>query len=83
MTIKDIREQMGRPEGTLTLGEIAACYKLDVTQLIRWSPAAFVPEDLLDAPKCSCCFVQRESFGYSGYEVSACRTDKNLEARHL
>lgn len=70
--MEDIREQMGRPE----LGEIAAFYKLDMTQLIRWSTAAFVPEDLPSAPNDSCCFVQRESFGHLGYDVSADRTDK-------
>jgi len=83
MTVEAIREQMGRPEGPLTLGEIADFYKIDVTHLIRWSTAAFVPSDLNGAPKCSCCFVQRATFTYSGYDVSAERKDKHLEARHL
>ena len=83
LTVGAIREQMGRLEGPLTLGEIADFYKVDVTQLIRWSTAAFVPEDLLGAPRCGCCFVQRSTFTYSGSDVTAPRDDTNVERSHL
>ncbi len=83
LTIEAIRQQMGRPEGALTLREIADFYKISLQQLIRWSTAAFTPDDLLGAPKCSCPFVQRGTFGYTGSDVTSPRKEKHVHAKHL
>lgn len=49
-----ISQQMGSPEGVLTLQEIAEFYKMSLHQLTRWSMATFTPDDLLGTSMCSC-----------------------------
>jgi hypothetical protein len=82
MTIEAILAQMGNPPH-VTLGDIAAFYKISVQQLIRWSTSAFTPDDRRGAARCSCTFVQRETFGYTGFDVSAPRTDQGLSPELL
>ncbi len=79
--LAEIKEQMHWKEGSapLTLGCIAEFYKMDVAQLIRFSTAAFSPDDLWRGGVCNCKWLQRAMFGFSGHDVTSPREEKSTE----
>ena len=84
MELPAIVAQMGLQAGSpVTLGQVADYYKISVAQLVRWSTSAFRPDDLAGGPRCSCPFVQRETFGYTGFDITIPRRDDRVEARTL
>ena len=84
LSLEGIKVQMHwREESTpLTLGVVAEFYKMTVDQVIRYSCAAFLPDDLRTAdvgPGCNCKWLQKGMFGYSGQDVTSPREEKVLE----
>jgi hypothetical protein len=89
--LAETKEQMHWKEGStpLTLGCVAEFYKMDVAQVIRFSTAAFSPDDLWIAPAgvgaataatvCNCKWLQRGMFGFSGHDVTSPREEKGVE----
>jgi hypothetical protein len=56
----------------VTLVDIAAFFAMSVEQICDWSCAAFVPEDAFAlSPCCNCSWVQRQTFGYSGADITS------------
>ena len=84
LSLERIKVQMHwREESTpLTLGVVAEFYKMTVDQVIRYSCAAFLPDDLRTAdvgPGCNCKWLQKGMFGYSGQDITSPRDEKVLE----
>ena len=89
LSLEEIKVQMHWEEGSapLTLGIVAEFYKMTADQVIRYSCAAFLPDDLRTAydagpsspAGCNCKWLQKGMFGYSGHDVTSPRDDKVFE----
>jgi hypothetical protein len=89
LSLEEIKVQIHWKGGSapLTLGIVADFYKMTADQVIRYSCAAFLPEDLRTAydagpsspAGCNCQWLQKGMFGYSGQDVTSPRNDKVLE----